>query len=197
MRKKYETDITDKQWKVIAPLFVNMRKRKWEKRQLVNAVLYLVKTGCQWRNLPHDFPPVFTLHSFYRLPKRENDYGRLLPTTLGVFYLSQFTKRICTILAIGQQDQQFLPIRRCRRYAGMGAIAAPLCEAYKYFGFKVEVSKKLKPHGWQVLPKRWRGERTFAWLNHSRRLSKDYELTVTSAETMIKISHIHTLPKRL
>ncbi|MBQ6298290.1 MAG: transposase, partial [Selenomonadaceae bacterium] len=50
-RKKYETDITYEQWKVIAPLFVNMRKRKWEKRELVNAVLYLVKTGCQWRIL--------------------------------------------------------------------------------------------------------------------------------------------------
>jgi len=39
-------------------------------------------------------------------------------------------------------------------------------------------------------------ERTFACLNHSRRLSKDYELTVDSAETLIKISHIHTLLKR-
>ena len=61
MRKKYETDITDEQWEVIKPLFVNMRKYKWEKRELVDAVLYLVKTGCQWRNLPHDFPPVFTV----------------------------------------------------------------------------------------------------------------------------------------
>ena len=70
-------------------------------------------------------------------------------------------------------------------------------EAHKYFGLEVEISKKIKPHGWQVLPKRWIIKRTFAWLNHSRRLSKDYELTVTSAETMIKISHIHTLLKRL
>ena len=42
MRKKYETDLTDEQC---------------DKRELENAVLYLVKTGCQWRNLPHDFPP--------------------------------------------------------------------------------------------------------------------------------------------
>ncbi|MBR4152332.1 MAG: transposase [Selenomonadaceae bacterium] len=62
---------------------------------------------------------------------------------------------------------------------------------------RVEISKKLKPHSWQVLPKRWRVERTFAWLNNSRRLSKDYELTVTSAQSLIKISHIHTLLKRL
>ena len=40
-------------------------------------------------------------------------------------------------------------------------------------------------------------ERTIAWLNHSSRISKDYELTVVSAETLIKISHIHTLLKRL
>ena len=39
--------------------------------------------------------------------------------------------------------------------------------------------------------------RKFAWFNHSRRLSKDYELSVNSAQTLIKISHIHTLLKRL
>ena len=47
MREKYETDLTDEQWEEMKPLFVNMRNRKWEKRELVNAVLYLVKTGCQ------------------------------------------------------------------------------------------------------------------------------------------------------
>ena len=78
MRKKYETDLTDEQWDVIAPLFVNMRKRKWEKSELVNAVLYLVKTGCQWRNLPHDFPPVFTVHSFYRRARLSGLWDRIL-----------------------------------------------------------------------------------------------------------------------
>ena len=78
MRKKYETDLTDEQWAVIKPLFVNMRNRKWEKRELVNAVLYLVKTGCQWRNLPHDFPPVFTVHSFYRRARLSGLWDRIL-----------------------------------------------------------------------------------------------------------------------
>ena len=55
MREKYETDLKDEQWEVIAPLFVNMRKRKWDKRELVNAVLYLVKTGCQWEIYPMIF----------------------------------------------------------------------------------------------------------------------------------------------
>ena len=78
MREKYETDLTDEQWKIIEPLFVGMRKRKWEKRELVNAVLYLVKTGCQWRNLPHDFPPAFTVHSFYRRARLSGLWDRIL-----------------------------------------------------------------------------------------------------------------------
>ena len=72
-----------------------------------------------------------------------------------------------------------------------------VCEVYKCFGLEVEISKKPKPHCWQLLPKRWIVERTFAWLNRSCRLSKDYELTNHSAETLIKISHIHTLLRRL
>ena len=78
MREKYKTDLTDEQWKIIEPLFVGMRKRKWEKRELVNAVLYLVKTGCQWRNLPHDFPPAFTVHSFYRRARLSGLWDRIL-----------------------------------------------------------------------------------------------------------------------
>ena len=70
-------------------------------------------------------------------------------------------------------------------------------ETHKYLGLRVKISKKLKAHSWQVLPKRWRIERTFAWLNHSRRLIKDYEIRTNSVESMIKISHIHILLKRL
>ena len=50
--------------------------------------------------------------------------------------------------------------------------------------------------GWVVLPKRWIVERTFSWLNQSRRLSKDYEVTVSSAENMVMISHLATLLRR-
>ena len=64
-------------------------------------------------------------------------------------------------------------------------------------GLDVDISEKIKPHQWERLPWRWVVERTLSWLNHSRRLSKDYEISVSSAETMVKISHIHTLLKRL
>ena len=65
-RKSYPSDLTDRQWKEIESLYTEMRKCKWSKRELTNAVLYLVDTDCKWRQLPHDFPPYSTVHSFYR-----------------------------------------------------------------------------------------------------------------------------------
>ena len=62
---------------------------------------------------------------------------------------------------------------------------------------RVDISPKIKSIGFQVVPKRWVVEKTFAWLNHSRRLAKDFEKTIDSQEAIIKISHFHTLLKRL
>ena len=70
-------------------------------------------------------------------------------------------------------------------------------DAKERLGLDVGVSEKIKPHQWEKLPWRWVVERTLSWLNHSRRLSKDYEISVSSAEAMVKISHFHTLLKRL
>ena len=61
----------------------------------------------------------------------------------------------------------------------------------------VDIYEKIEPEAWQVLPKRWVVERTFTWLNNSRRLSKDYEILTASSDSMIKISYIHTLLKRM
>ena len=61
----------------------------------------------------------------------------------------------------------------------------------------VDISEKIKPHEWEKLPWRWIVERTLSWFNHSRRLSKDYEVTTSSALAMVQISHLHTLLKRL
>ena len=64
-------------------------------------------------------------------------------------------------------------------------------------GLRVDISPKIKAVGFQVIKKRWVVERTFAWLFNSRRLAKDFEKTISSQEAIIKISHIHTLLKRL
>ena len=63
-------------------------------------------------------------------------------------------------------------------------------------GKTVKISEKIKPKEWMVLPQRWVVERTFSWLNNSRRLSKDYEISTVSAENMVMISHLATLLRR-
>ena len=65
------------------------------------------------------------------------------------------------------------------------------------FGLKCDVSERIKPKEWHILPKRWRVERTFGWFNGYRRLSKDYEISVVSAESMALIAHCRVLLKRL
>ena len=78
VRQAYPSDLTDAQWAVIEPLYSGMRTYKWSKWELTNAVLYFVKTGCQWRHLPHDFPPYSTVHSFYRRARLSGLWEKIL-----------------------------------------------------------------------------------------------------------------------
>ena len=60
-RQTYPSDLTDDRWEVIAPLVPapkpGGRPAKYEHREIVNALLYVSRTGCQWRAMPHDLPP--------------------------------------------------------------------------------------------------------------------------------------------
>ena len=87
-REAYATDLTDFQWEAIEPLFGHMRKCKWPKRELVNGVFYILKSGTQWRNLPHDFPPHQTVYSFYSRAKDSGLWGDILQ------YLVEITRQI-------------------------------------------------------------------------------------------------------
>ena len=62
-------------------------------------------------------------------------------------------------------------------------------------GLGVDISVRMKPE-WEVLPKRWIVERSLAWLNNSRRLSKDYEISVPSAQAVCIIAAFRTLLRR-
>jgi putative transposase len=60
----------------------------------------------------------------------------------------------------------------------------------------IEISTRIT-QGWAIIAKRWVVERTFAWLNHFRRLSKDYEIAIKSAENNVMIAHAMLLLRRL
>lgn len=68
----------DKQWEEIEPLFEGMREYKYSKRELLNAVLYLIDNGCKWRNLPHDFPAWQTVYSFFRRATENGLWDKIL-----------------------------------------------------------------------------------------------------------------------
>jgi len=69
-RKPYPTDLTDEQWKLVEPMLPRAkpggRPRKADLREVVNALFYLVRSGCQWRMIPHEFPPWRTCYNYYR-----------------------------------------------------------------------------------------------------------------------------------
>jgi putative transposase len=69
-RRRYRTDLTDHQWRVLEPLLPQKttrrgRPREVSLREVLNAIFYLVRAGCQWRNLPHDFPPWQTVYGYF------------------------------------------------------------------------------------------------------------------------------------
>lgn len=87
--------------------------------------------------------------------------------------------------------------RSIKRFCGDAGYRKSFVEdVSEQLGLGVDISERIKA-GFEILPKRWVVERTFSWLGHSRRLSKDYEIRTSSAETMVCISHSHTLLKRL
>ena len=77
----YSTDLTDRQWQQICHLLEGENRgkhfREHTKRELLNAVLYLVKTGCQWRMLPNDFPKWQSVSSFYYRAKRSGLWEKI------------------------------------------------------------------------------------------------------------------------
>jgi putative transposase len=69
-RKPYPTDVTDEQWNLVEPFLPPAKPgghpRTTDLREVLNALLYLVRSGCQWRMIPHEFPPWRTCYNYYR-----------------------------------------------------------------------------------------------------------------------------------
>ena len=76
MRKPYPDDLTDTEWELIEPILNDCmikqgRAPKYPRREILNAIFYVLRTGCQWRHLPHDFPPWGSVYlQFWRWKKK-------------------------------------------------------------------------------------------------------------------------------
>lgn len=79
-RRAYPTDLTDGQWAILEPLVpapkAGGRPPRHDRRELVNAMLYVLRTGCAWRLLPHDMPPWQTVYHYFRLWRLDGTWER-------------------------------------------------------------------------------------------------------------------------
>lgn len=71
MRRSYTTDLSDEEWAIIQPYFQTDPRKggrpiKHPKKEIVNAILYVLRSGCAWRLLPHDFPAWKTVYNHFR-----------------------------------------------------------------------------------------------------------------------------------
>src|ERR1700730_5250725 len=80
-RTPYPTDLTNEQWQILEPMIPpekhGGRHRTVDMREVVNAILYILRTGCQWRNLPHDFPPWGTVHYYFWIWCNDGTWARI------------------------------------------------------------------------------------------------------------------------
>ncbi len=80
-RTPYPSDLTDEQWSIVASLIPSAqpggRHRSVDMREVINGIMYLLRTGCSWRHLPHDFPPWGTVHYYYRRFRLDGTWERL------------------------------------------------------------------------------------------------------------------------
>jgi putative transposase len=80
-RPDYPSDLTDEEWQIIESLVPAVesggRPAEHGRREIVNAIFYVLRTGCQWRFLPHDFPSWKTVYTYFRNWRRDGTWQRI------------------------------------------------------------------------------------------------------------------------
>ena len=256
----YPTDLNDTEWAQIAPYLPEPRltgaPRKHGWRTILNAMFYIVKNGCVWRALPHDFPAWQTVYHYFRLFRRTGlweplnteireavrekvgkqpqasamiadsqsaksaeggeqrgfDGGKLvsgrkrnlLVDTLGLVVLAKVTAANVQDVHAGKQLFSAVAkkpelLTRLEKIFADGGYRGELVEWVQHnLHVVLEIVLKLGDQkGFQVLPKRWVVERTFAWITRNRRLARDYERLAESSEAFIYLAMIRLGLRRL
>jgi len=256
----YPSDLTDAQWALIAPHLPGDRPgrrgrpRIWPRRRIIEAILYLDRTGCAWRYLPGDFPPWQTVYGYFAAWRDDGTLARLhdvlraqvrtaagrnaQPTAAVIDSQSvraadtvpkasrgwDAAKKVngrkrhiavdtlglvlaVVITAASVQDRDGArPLlwnlhRACGKillvWADAGYTAGKLATWAAAMKLTVQIVAKRDQHVFEVLPRRWVVERTFAWISKHRRTVRDYENLPASHEAMILWAMIALMTRRL
>jgi putative transposase len=255
---RYASDFTDAEWALIARLLPHRRRlgrpRTTDLRRIVEAILYVLATGCQWRALPSDFPPRSTVQGYFyawrdtglwrrivsKLVRRARRALKRKPTPTAAIIDSQSTpttesggprgfdagkrvhgrkRHIITdtnglLLAVHvhpanvQDVHGAVPLleRLRAKFPKLRHVFADrvyrgdqLARALAHCGsWNIQiVERPAGVKGFQLLPRRWVVERTFAWLGRCRRLAKDFEGSAASATAWLLVAHLRLLTRRL
>jgi len=80
-RRRYPTDLTDRQWAILEPLTPagkpGGRPLKHPRREIVDALLYVLRGGIGWRALPHEYPPWQTVYDYFRIWRDDGTWERV------------------------------------------------------------------------------------------------------------------------
>jgi transposase len=255
---RYASDMTNGEWALIQRLLPRANKRgrprKTDLRSVVEAVLYILSTGCQWRALPQEFPPYSTVQGYFyawrdtgrwqkivsilvrrarkKLGRTANPtvavidsqsapttqaggprgydagkriYGRkrhIVTDTNGLLlgvHVHPANVQDChgavpLLKKVGMKFPRLRHVFADRIYRGKQLLDA-LSESGPWTVEIVERPQGVK--GFQLLPRRWVVERTFAWFGRCRRLSKDFEGTAATEAAWLLVAHIRLLTRRL
>jgi putative transposase len=258
-RTSYPTDLTDAEWEYLVPHLPSAeprgRPRKHPVREILDAIFYVVRGGCPWRMLPHDFPPWGTVYYWFRQWRLNGLWQRILvalrkvirqregrnPEASAAIMDSQSVRiaeesggakgydaaknvpgrkrhlRVDTsgLLLAGRvtpadtSDNQgarellagLAPLMpRLKLIWADGAYAGEKLRRWceEHSGWRLEiVSHHVGSSTFEVLPRRWVVERSFAWISRNRRLAKDYERKMQTSECLMKVAMIRLMLRRL
>ncbi|WGJ14919.1 IS5 family transposase [Methylocapsa sp. D3K7] len=260
---RYPSDLTDDEWSHIEPIIPPAkrggRKRSVEPREIVNGLMYVLSTGCQWRYVPKDLPPKSTLFGYFDLWNWDGTLDRIhhalyvkcreamdreaSPTACVIDSQSvksaekggaasiraammpgkkiKGKKRHILVDTLGLLLHAVVHPADIQDRDGGVLVLSTLFGLYPFLqklfadgGYQGPVfqkaSAKILPHiqieivkrsdqakGFELLPRRWVVERTFAWLNRCRRLAKDFENLTRNALAFLRLASIRLTLRKL